>query len=85
MKLDIFTMKDLKCFLINEFGNHSGWWWDDVAKKVMEWTEARQKKEKEEEIDQWFEDLSDGTKVGIAENLWYEMSYEEKMLEYTAE
>lgn len=85
MKLDIFTMKDLKCFLINEFGDKSGWWWDDVAKKVMEWVEARQKKENEEKVDKWFEDLPKDIKLSIAENLWYDMSYEDKMLEYTTE
>ena len=85
MKLDIFTMKDLKCFLMNEFGDKSGWYWDDVAKKVMEWVEARQKKESETKVDEWFESLPKDIKLSIAENLWYELSLEDKMLEYTAE
>ena len=78
MKLDIFTMKDLKCFLINEFGDKSGWWWDDVAKKVMEWVEARQKKESEEQVDRWFERLSVGQKADNADVMWDGMSLEDK-------
>ena len=78
MKLDIFTMKDLKCFLMNEFGDKSGWYWDDVAKKVMEWVEARQKKESEAKIDEWFYNLSPGQKDNVAEDLWENLSPEDK-------
>ena len=85
MKLDILTMKDLKCFLTNEFEDTMIINWDSVAKKVMEWTEARQKKENEEKVDKWFESLPKDIKLSMAENLWYELSLEDKMLEYTAE
>ena len=78
MKLDIFTMKDLKCFLINEFGNRSGWWWDDVAKKVMEWVEKRQKMESEAKVDEWFYGLSVGQKADNAEVMWDNLSYEDR-------
>ena len=78
MKLDIFTMKDLKCFLINEFGDKSGWWWDDVAKKVMEWVEKRQKIESKAKVDGWFYNLSPGQKDNVAEDLWENLSPEDK-------
>lgn len=84
MKLDIFAKKDLKCFLIKEFSGKT-WWWDDVAEKVMEWVKKRERMENEEKADNWFEGLPKDIKLSIAENLWYDMSYEDKMTEYTTE
>ena len=41
--------------------------------------------ENEEKADNWFEGLPKDIKLSIAENLWYDMSYEDKMTEYTTE
>ena len=84
MKLDILTMKDLKCFLAREFDNVLIIEWEVVAKKVMEWVEKRQKRENEEKLDKWFESLPKDVKLSMAENLWYELSLEDKM-QYTVE
>lgn len=85
MKTGMFEEKSLESFLRDKFGNESIVWWDDVAKEIMKWIKEREKKEQEEKVDKWFEDLPKDIKLSIAENLWYELSYEGKIQEYTAE
>ena len=78
MKLDLFAKKDLENFLIGEFEDVLVIEWNKVANVIMKWIGNREKKESEEEVDEWFYNLSPGQKDEVAENIWENTSYEDK-------
>ena len=83
MKLTIFAKKDLNAALITKFGDDLVISWDRVAEFVMEWTQKRQIREEEEFLDNWYNNLPKDVKLSMAENLWYDLTLEEKQAEYS--
>jgi len=56
-----------------------------AVKEIRDIRIADERKEKEKEMDEWFENLTILQQADIAYNFWDGASYEEKLEEYTLE